>query len=300
MGFLDFLKKDKGVPPVAISPRQDVDLEEVKRKIGLTDVPPPPGAMLSVDDDVPMPPPSMQDPDFLQSASDSLGPSKDEQLSMGAYTAAPVPAQASAPASVSIPLTSTTRQSAAPEQPMEIIAPPIPPPVRAPQSAKPLDLPDFSDEDFAVLQPPAQKQQATTSVSAPASSPAPVQKPEVVSAWAQPAKTEMRPETKTERYDLPRAPAQVAEPSARSTVAPPPGSLAFGTLRPAMFLSSDSYFAITSDVAQVRRVLRQNDDVLREAELQHEKGDEQLQRLAAEMNAVQESLLKLDAALFEE
>lgn len=71
-------------------------------------------------------------------------------------------------------------------------------------------------------------------------------------------------------------------------------------LEPSKFLSSQSYFMILGENKALRKALRQNDEVIKEATLRHEQLDIQCKRVASDVNSIQEMLIKVDASLFEE
>jgi hypothetical protein len=66
------------------------------------------------------------------------------------------------------------------------------------------------------------------------------------------------------------------------------------------FISSDTYLDVIAELRDIRKTLRQGDDVVKDAVLRHEQLDAQYKRAATEINAVQEQLIVIDTALFEE
>lgn len=74
----------------------------------------------------------------------------------------------------------------------------------------------------------------------------------------------------------------------------------FRNVQPAEFFSSDEYFELMDAITVVRKKLRANDDVLLKTSAQQDRGDEQLEKIAVATNAIQERLMELDGALFEE
>jgi hypothetical protein len=311
MGFLDFLKKKPAADPFAVAPAHDVDLEEVRRKIemapfpsdqmtpqsSVSPPPPPPsrnpavgwfdGHSASVPDesfdDVPMPPNVHSD--MLSEAADSMDAKDPFDWTMEGTSRAPAAAALPAESEMS-------PKAAAPQVPVTVISPsPREQPIAL--NAAQLDLPDFTDEDIADALAPEQEPQK-----APAMPPTQVfaSQPERVSAWA----ASPVPAAPSSMEEPPEHVTTLAMPEQPDDVPQPTGSAALKHIEPAMFLSSEAYFAITADVRSLRKLLRQNDDLLKDAELQHEQGDEHVKRLAQEMTGVQEKFMTLDGALFEE
>jgi hypothetical protein len=66
------------------------------------------------------------------------------------------------------------------------------------------------------------------------------------------------------------------------------------------FISSAGYLDVIGHTRAVRKTLRQGDDTIKEALARSEQLDQLCQRVAADANAVQESLMRIDAALYEE
>jgi hypothetical protein len=71
-------------------------------------------------------------------------------------------------------------------------------------------------------------------------------------------------------------------------------------LEPAKFLSSASYLMVIAESKQIRRSLRQSDDVVKEALGCHEQLEQHYKRVASDMNAVQEQFIRIDSALFDD
>lgn len=295
MGFLDFLKKDKQPtispasvqvpPPPGSAPAQGLaalpsDPSQIdwnappRMESDLPPLPPnapeaparpensvPTGTMLANplrrdplppelerdDGDfnhVPLPPVSMQDPDFLDSAADDLRPKQPQVIEKIVERVVEVPA---APAVANI------------------------------------ELPDFTDEELEAFQ-------ATVSAK-----PAPA-------AAAPPATLPPLPKTMQIVTEVPivEAPANAVAIPPEDIRLPTGEDLEIGRMQPAKFISAGTYFTLIADIRAVRKSLRQNDDVIKEATLRHEQLDLQYKRVAADINAVQESFMKIDAALFEE
>jgi hypothetical protein len=155
--------------------------------------------------------------------------------------------------------------------------PSAPAPAPAPSAAvPPITLPDFTDEDLALLDK--------------AAGPMPALPP------------------------LPPLPATVKIVSDEQLVPPPANAVAIPEediklptgeiiapeqIEAAKFLSSSSYFTIIADIKATRKSLRTSDDTIKDAILRHEQLDQQYKRVAADMNAVQEHFIKIDGALFE-
>ncbi len=139
-----------------------------------------------------------------------------------------------------------------------------------PKDPSAIELPDFTDEDLAALEPKLKPAKPTVKLV-------------------------------TEEPVVPRPANAIAMPHDDL----PPIELATGEridearLEPAKFLSSDTYFTINADIKAARKILRQNDDAIKEATLRHEQLDQQYKRVASDMHAVQEHLMKIDEALFE-
>ena len=134
------------------------------------------------------------------------------------------------------------------------------PPTQKSQIALP-PLPDFSEEDIALLEQPV---------------PMPV--------------PELPP------LPSPNATVTLVE---KVPIAPLPANAVEIPADDLKFLSSTSYFTIVSDIKATRKSLRQSDDVIKDATLRHEQLDQQYKRVAIDMNSIQEHFIKIDNALFE-
>ncbi len=293
MGFLDFLKKDKpatqdsspppvdapapAAPPMSIETQEElfappshltppVSPEEEKDAVehaqpgeweieGTPAVTPPPvdtpgitspfeqsvptGSSPGVYEDVPLPPPAMQDPGFEEATGDIPEPFDD------------------------LPNEPTPQpDETAPVEPVEK------------PTVSDIELPDFTDDDFDM----SEQEKVPEPVEAP---------PELV--------PEEEPESQPE--SLPEL--AEAEPEEPDNV-PPMEYHKFGSLETAKFIGSDVCFNLEDDVKEVRKSLRAADNALLDALSYHEHGDEKLLKLATTVNDVQEGLIDLDAALFEE
>lgn len=69
---------------------------------------------------------------------------------------------------------------------------------------------------------------------------------------------------------------------------------------PAKFISSQAYFGMKAEIKSIRRLVRSSDESIKEASLHHEQLDQQHHRLTIDINNIQDQLMKIDAALFEE
>lgn len=316
MGFLDFLKKgEKKQEP-------EIDLDEVRRKIegGSPKEPPmpPPGPSDKSGPKADSPPFSMDAPPKDVRPSPKESPARDVppppapsgtskgDVPRGKQPAEPQPPKETPPEPPGVPPPGPPKQDAPPEPPQNLSArdspaadepdlPPEPPEnLREPDflqdaadDMKKPDLPDFSDEEIAALEKPAAEHEPWKPPKQPASPPKPVPPPMPASP------------PKRAPVDAPKERREEPSPEPQR-VAPPKGHAAFRSLEPARFLSSDTYFAIQADMRKVRKTLRDSDNLLKDALSDHEKGDEQLERFAAEVNSIQESFIGLDEALFEE
>lgn len=243
----------------APGPTQD-DIEEIRRKLGLDEmmasVPPPAPMWERPAQDMPIAPPAP--------------PAAD-----------PVPA---APAAMDLPkdLPKNLPKEIPKDLPKEL---PSDIPKDVPKT--PLELPDFTDEDFAQLErtleplPPVPAP-AYSPKAAPSGEGAPVPKEEPKVDW------------NADTAPVPLASETPAPPL------PPAAAQPFGRLAPAMFISGEEYLAIADGIKGVRRDLRKNDDLLREIAGRHAQADEQLERAASDIADIQERLMALDGALFQE
>jgi len=277
MGFLDFLKKDK---PVANEP--DVDLSSVERKIeGPVHADSPVLPPEAPPEDVPVPPPSMRDPDF------SDGQSSDD---MDLEPQTP-------PASDFM------------QEEMEEESPPEPAPeypeIPADQEEKHVtELPDFSDEDIAAWdadpeEAPAPKE---SSPEPPPDMSPPPPKPEENPLPPEPVgePEAYQPPKQTPKTKVEQPPEQPPQPEV--SISPPerPAHPALQNMELGMFLSDVEYFTLSNDISDLRKSLRKNDVLVAAIIGQHEHADIQLKRIADNMNTIQERLLDIDGAIFEE
>lgn len=148
----------------------------------------------------------------------------------------------------------------------------VPEPQRSAAAAPPIqsiDLPDFTDEDLAALDAPLPPLPSLPAVKL-------VHEESIVPA---PANAIELPDD-----DIKLPTGEVVEPE---------------RLEAAKFISSTTYFTIIADIKGTRRSMRQSDESIKEAILRHEQLDQQYKRVATDMNAVQEHLIKIDGALFE-
>ena len=135
-----------------------------------------------------------------------------------------------------------------------------------------ITLPDFTEEDLSVLEQP----------------------PERV-LEEEPPQLERRKEVQT----IASSANVIARPKEGDML--PVGEMAnLEELEPSRFISSRSYFTMFDDYKGIRRSLREGDEMLKEALLRHEQLDQQHKRVALDMNTVQENLIKIDEALFED
>jgi hypothetical protein len=157
------------------------------------------------------------------------------------------------------------------------------------------DLPDFTDEELASLdvKPP---------VPPPA---APLPPAPVVSPFAPQTPTQSSASPVPTMKMVSQEPA-VAPPANAVAMPKDPVSLPVGItveaedLVPAKFVSSNDYFIIKNDIKAARKTLRQGDEQLKDSVLRHEQLDLQYRRVASDMNGIQEQLMHIDHALFEE
>ena len=286
MGFLDFLKKQPSVPaaPLSLPPALDTpplppaaplppqsDDELIKSLVATKESAPD-------TDDLPTAPSEKHD--FLDSATEDIAPP----------VSPPKNASPSLPDVDDVPLPPISMQDpkflepkAMPKElPTQLIPPaPIIPeqhtitPEQHMMPPADITLPDFTDDDLAALDEQAQNES---------------------SRFAQTAST-MKITTEVPLADAPaNAIARPREEMFLSTGE----HLYTDQVEPAKFISSSTYFTIIAEIKAVRRTLRQNDEVIKDAALRHEQLDQQHKRVAQESNAVQEQLMRIDRALFEE
>lgn len=167
-----------------------------------------------------------------------------------------------------------------------------PAPTSAPAVVSPaIDIPDFTDEELASLDKiagPAVAQQPepslfnVTSVNGPSRS----------------ANATVR--LQSEESMVPEPANAVAMPKGETVMLPVGIQVDAEDLVPAKFVSSHEYFSMKSDIKAMRRSLRVSDDQLKDGVLRHEQLDVQYKRVALDMNTIQDQLMKIDRALFEE
>jgi hypothetical protein len=193
----------------------------------------PPGLDTDDLDKLPLPPADNEDPDFLDSAADDFAQPK------------------------------TVEKDVIVERIVEK-------PVYIDRPAQTQALPDFSEEDLALLDTP---------VAAP----------------------EELPSLATIPVEMPLVPPPA------NAVAIPEGDIMLPTgellevarIEPAKFISSSSYFMILAEDRAVRKRLRVADEAIKDTTLRHEQLDLQYKRVAADINQVQEHLIRIEHALFE-
>ena len=279
MGFLDFLKKDKPAP-VTAQPLPDAALTPITPPAA---APPP----LNIPDTFYEPPVPIPSPTDTPSFSGQQDPSI-----WASDTSAPPAAPPAKSAFLDSPDINEAIKAASPPAPPASAAETVGPavvsntPASAPTSAS--ELPDFSDEEIAelewILAPRSAKQPAPAK-------PASIDRPLPV----------LSPTVKvTTETQVVAAPANAVAIPSDALVLPTGEETTVAELESAKFISSQSYFAILAETKAIRRNLRQNDEVIKEATLRHEQLDQQCKRVAADTNALQESLIKIDEALFED
>jgi hypothetical protein len=126
----------------------------------------------------------------------------------------------------------------------------------------PIDLPDFTDEEIESLDAPA---------------------PEIIAP--------VIPKTSTALPELPNLPVTISMPTMPALQEPLNGD--------GKFLSSESYLAVAGQVRNIRKDIRHNDETIKDALVLHEQIDQQIKRVAADTNSVQELLMKIEGSLFE-
>ena len=157
------------------------------------------------------------------------------------------------------------------------------------EASSPVAIPDFSDEELASLDriaTPAAPQPTGSSL-----------------FNATPAKEPARSATirlQSEESVVPSPANAVAMPKGEIVTLPVGIKVDAEDLVPAKFISSHEYFGMKSDIKAMRRSLRVSDDQLKDGVLRHEQLDLQYRRVALDMNAIQDQLMKIDRALFEE
>ncbi len=307
VAFLDFLKKSH-----AQVPAPDVDLAAVEQKIrGVgpestfsPDAPatPPPVP----DDEIPLPPSNMIDPEFKPEPSEGASP----------VSPAPVEESPSPPAQESKPTAEATgtvgtteavdageqvrdaepaqeargepaREESRGEQVPQWPAEPVAPdqgeePAGQARADEPVqeehlaELPDFSEEDLAALESVPEYRPVGHPVEEPPAEERPV---------AEQATDELPAGGQDEKVEAPLPPS-------------PQGT--FENLDEGMFLSSDDHFALLDDISSLRKSLRHADESIAKVTSGHDQMDVQLRRIAESMNTIQERLIEIDGALFEE
>lgn len=315
MGFLDFLKKTQTAPRADTTtdmqtPLPPLDEDKLLQEMIETK---------SKDKDIDLPLPPTGKPDFLEAAAVDTTPEKEPiENPFGATSAKtsvptatmlagplkrdPIPPaliEDADPEKIPLPpvsmqdpdfLTSAANDIAPPAKPKEPVEQKKPElPFEKPETATievpiaAIDLPDFTDEEIAAVEQPKE------SVKEPVRE---------QSAWAMPEPTKPTiPETKPiiDKKDIANAIERQKE-----DMLPPKETVIVEEPQPAKFLSSNSYFDIVAEIRATRKTLRQNDDLLKDATLRHEQLDAQHKRVAQDANAVQEQLMRVERALFEE
>lgn len=308
MGFLDFLKKDKKEEKDSldlfpegkkVTPETPVSKPQAPKDEG--------GEFVEELDSVPLPPPSVQDPEF-----EGSGSAEEEKPQPPEDSARPQPAQ------------EPTSQATQDEAHRELPAPQWAPPSRESPFEEPKkeenslpdipDIPDFTEEDLAGLAPDEELPEPEPEVHEPeASKPEkqvgdemPPQKPKAVASDKE--DMEWMPERRKAPQPSPEPPRimdvvtdggiEEAVPEEPDRIVPVHARI--GSLEPARFLGSDRYFDIVKDIRESRKALRNGEAAISDALSHHEQEEGKLSRFAAEVNAIQEAFVELDEALFEE
>lgn len=158
-------------------------------------------------------------------------------------------------------------------------------------ASNPIIIPDFSDEELASLDRitvPAVKQSSEPSLFNVAPSKGPTRS------------TNATIRLQSEESMVPMPANAVAMPKGETVTLPVGIQVDAEDLVPAKFVSSHEYFGMKSDIKAMRRSLRVSDDQLKDGVLRHEQLDQQYRRVALDMNNIQDQLMKIDRALFEE
>ncbi len=201
-------------------------------------------------------------------------------------------------------------------------------PVASSISSQSIDLPDFTDDEIAALEA-IQKSihENTANTSAKNNFAAPLtplpfttqststkaslldMQPIQSSSDLKPATVIQKDVTKNEALktmsfsseeEIVRAPANaVAMP--KDTLTLPVGiTVESEDLIPAKFISSADYFNIKLEIKALRKSLRSNDDITKDGVLRHEQLDVLYKKISQDFNNFENSIMKIDHALFEE
>lgn len=315
------------LPPPPLPPRSpgSLDIDEIERKItGQNDAPHDGAAAQDVEeiddfDSLPVPPAQNEAAQNLDNAADeytvetttpssagSLNPSNNSPEDIMARLNASLDREVALKNARAASTAQNMAQTApAQETAQEIVATtPVsaptsdsvpttaPAPTSAPAVVSPaIDIPDFTDEELASLDKiagPAVAQQPepslfnVTSVNGPSRS----------------ANATVR--LQSEESMVPEPANAVAMPKGETVMLPVGIQVDAEDLVPAKFVSSHEYFSMKSDIKAMRRSLRVSDDQLKDGVLRHEQLDVQYKRVALDMNTIQDQLMKIDRALFEE
>lgn len=296
MGFLDFLKKQPPRPsqpplppkPVAQTSFNQDSLDKISKDFYSQELPdkdmgPPKVDPFGLEAISPETPANADTPsDFdLDEIKRKLG-IEDEDDEVSSVVESKTPVMASTTILPPVPV-----ETSQPELPVQKSAP-----------AKMPDLPDFNDEDIMALERSISATKKSLPVRAQESeTPSPIEKDHQMIKYA-PRETQTKNPVAqmVQRREAPELP-PMAHKSSAHEASPLHPSI---SIEKAMFMSADEYSVVSEEIKALRKTLRRNDDTLREAQLRHEQADEQMARAASDTNSLQERLMSLDKALFEE
>lgn len=280
------------LPPPPPASDRPMDVKDIERRMSAPSAPGATSATASSDtgmddmDDIPLPPAPQQSSDMLNDASKEYTVESGSRTSAANSAVNPddIMSQLSASLDKEAALAKLDARPAA-AAPVQDAPPAVP--VKA-------DLPDFSDDELASLE---RSMVPTLLTAKPVPDLPPLPEPVSAPAPKSPPKT-MRLESEEPVFPTPVN--AVAMPKGEQITLPVGITIETQALLPSKFVSSDDYFIMKNDMRAMRKTLRASDDQLKDGVLRHEQLDAQYRRVALDMNNIQDQLMKIDSALFEE